>query len=96
MAKGKKKNAGNGGLINDELRAMYAKCCDLQEIYLSCIRNQSCRSTDKLRHCADCRQYLDLSVALKSALGLKPWHMLDYDFERVEDALAEALEEHPR
>ena len=90
-----KQTRKKSALISEGLQAKYKKACDLYETYLGCLRDGPC-PTGRKSHCATCTAYLDLSLEVHTALGLKPWHVLDFDFENVQDALEAALEEHPR
>jgi hypothetical protein len=60
--------------VTDEARAVYARADALQDIYWACLRNEGCGSSaSQGEHCAECREFLDLSNQLHGMLGLKPW-----------------------
>jgi hypothetical protein len=65
-----------------------------EERYFRCTREPDarCDSTTKGRHCEPCLAYLEASLELDRALGLKPWEDVEDDPDLV-DALDDALEQ---
>ena len=93
MAKTRKNK--NVALFGD-LQPKYDRAAALDPIRLECYRGK-CRSTEKLTHCPECAEYLDLRRALDAALGLKPWHTLPIEPDMtVEEARQIALEDAPQ
>jgi len=86
----KKKNAPNG--VYTELQPKYDRACVLESIHTSC-RPGNCRSNDKLQHCPECAEHLQICRDLDASLNLKPWNVLPLDPDlSVEEARSIALE----